>query len=264
MRNYSEKSYKFVSLPRARKLALLSNIRDVQRLVLSYASNFNVFCAADVVIYFGLKNKYGDDANKRVHDAIKRLERRGVVERVSWGLYRLKVGLSVEDLSSRTRKLYGGVGFGFGGGGCGGVFRVHVRPCWGGLGGFFVRLLVAGVFVGWALRFVEGELVRVYGRRFVRRLRRFVRRNVVVRGGVLGCHGRYGRRGECLLPVGYLDSGYVSEVGVDLLAGLPRELEKMFVKMYFRRVGVDKSLDEYIGTVEECLGIGAKNKPKNK
>ncbi|GEM_PF-6670074 len=76
----------------------------LQRLVLLYASKCKRFTASDVVTAYSLKLRCAH-ANKRVHDAIQKLVKRGFLRKVDRGVYELVVDVSpdmlkVEDVES--------------------------------------------------------------------------------------------------------------------------------------------------------------------
>lgn len=246
---------------------VLSNIGDLQTLVLTYASQYPTFSASDVVIAFNLKLRYGANANKRVHDAITRLVRRGLLDRVAWGLYRLKVELPLVPARKSWVPVGGSgfSGFGFGGGVCSGVLRVHVRGS--DFPTVFGRALLASLACAGFVRVLEWVGCGVYGRGFVRRLRRWFLRRFSVWGVVAGCHGRFGERGfEGLRPLRYLGWRYFNEVGVDFFGDFPAK--GMYVKIYFKELGASRRIDEYFNEVRDAAlrppsrGAGASRAPE--
>ena len=236
----------------------------LEQLVLSYAVTVSeVFSPSDIVVYYNLKDTYGDDARKRVHDAVTRLVKRGYLTKEARGLYRLAVDLApktIAKLKQKTREpntgedkdiLSGAPAFRSS---RSGVFllRFHVRPGDDGLEAFYARLLVVRFVVDYSVRVVEGYLSRVFSRSWVRGVRSRVLRSVRVFGSVVGCHGRYGRRSAGLLPLHYgfkgLDmrqSAFVYELGLDLVAEVP--VDRLFAKVYARRL--EGSLLEYASRV---------------
>ncbi|MEM1913505.1 MAG: hypothetical protein QW067_10230 [Thermofilaceae archaeon] len=243
----------------------------LEQLVLSYAVTVSeVFSPSDIVVYYNLKDIYGENARRRVHDAVSRLVKRGYLTKEARGLYRLAVDLApktVAKLKQKTREpntgedkdILSGVPVAVpvaGSSGGGGVFllRFHVRPGDDGLEAFYVRLLVVKFVVDYSVRVVEGYLSRVFSRSWVRGVRSRVSRSVRVFGSVVGCHGGYGRRSAGLLPLHYGFKGldlrqkaFVYELGLDLVAEVPVPADRLFAKVYSRRL--EGSLLEYASRV---------------
>jgi len=193
-----------------------------ERLTLSCIQERKVeyqFRIADVVKCIeerGLPNP-GNYLNKRIHDAVRRLRRRGIVVKKGRGVYKLRddlarlstlgfplvkdvgifantnvgkhvgnsvgevVGNSVFSPSEGTENLGGGAGvFGAGLGSVRGwgVVRVHgVSPPGGFVGFYIVVSLLYRGFLSFVYNYVRGFLVSLYGVSYVRELDSFV--NVV-------------------------------------------------------------------------------------
>ncbi|MEM1868355.1 MAG: type IV toxin-antitoxin system AbiEi family antitoxin domain-containing protein [Thermosphaera sp.] len=259
----SVEPYKYVVHRNTRKAVYVAVRRSghLENLVLAYASTVSrLFSPSDVVVYFGLKGVYGANANKRVHDAVSRLVRRGYVERIRRGIYRLAVDvppIAVADAAADGKESLlrvAAVAAASGGGGrvaaSGGGFlvRLHVRPGDDGVLPLYRRLLFAGFVVKVCTRFLESLLVSRFGRCFVRRVRRSVLGGVGVASVSVGCHGRYGAGGGGLLPLWAAFDGldlrqrvFAYELGFDVVVSLPSDvaadISRMFAKVYLRRLG---------------------------
>jgi hypothetical protein len=222
----------------------LSKLGDLQRTVLLVVRrrfSSRTFTISDVRVT--LREEFSIDVDRRrLWDVFQRLVRRGIIERVGRGLYRLVKDLdeSLLKLTELKDSLYwgvgGGVGCGVGGGvgvGGGGVVRVH--GCCGDVFVLVRRLVFWCYYLGFRVREVVGFLRRYYGvsKYLVRRLVRVARELARVVAGfdvVVGGHGFYGRRYRgfkkfsSLVPLAYLDGGHVYELGFD--AEVPEELTK--------------------------------------
>lgn len=62
------------------------------------------FTASDVVVYYHLKQCNGN-ANKRVHDAIQRLVKRGFLKKIDRGVYELAVDISPDLLKCEENSM---------------------------------------------------------------------------------------------------------------------------------------------------------------
>jgi len=227
---------------------LVGRLGELERKVLCYASTRAwSFTASNVVEYWGLKLYYNgkSTANKRVHDAIQRLVKRGLLRKIDRGWYELAVdispdllmckeGSSVEDSVEESKENLGVpalfMGLSRSGRVGGRVVRFHVRGV-GGYLGLYEWVLFTWFSLGVVVGGLEGVLVRELGasKYLVRSVRRRVRRLVVssVRKVIAGGHGMYARRYEPLIPV---RGGYVYEYGVDLVTDI--ELPRVFIKIY--------------------------------
>jgi hypothetical protein len=226
-----------VSAYRRNPRKLLARLGYLERLILIYSSKHSrTFMASDIVVMYGLKNLNGN-ANKRVHDAIKRLLRRGFIKKVDRGTYQLILDITPDLLgehkenlcSHRPLPVDGSVG------NCVGkhcfmdglnTVRIHVV----GVGGYldlYYELLIINHFSRIAVREVESYLVRLgVSRKAIREFRKNVFCYVPSRV-VVGGHGRYKCRGKHLMP---FFMGFLYEYGVDIVANMP--LPKMFIKVY--------------------------------
>jgi|MonGeyMetagenome_1017769.scaffolds.fasta_scaffold803537_1 hypothetical protein len=54
-------------------------------ILLYAATQARRFTVSDVVVYYGLKQRYGGDASNRVFDAVQRLVRRGYLRKADRG-----------------------------------------------------------------------------------------------------------------------------------------------------------------------------------
>jgi hypothetical protein len=235
----SYRSFKAYALPGARKRAtsVTANIRYLQRLVLEFASKHLFVTAAGVREY--AKSTYGLELSpRRVHDSIVRLVKRGLLEKVAYGIYRLtqagKNALAALFNSSnkKTSKEVGSMAGAPIGVGCVfGRYRLHVRGA-RSLEDLARQLYALYKVVGCALYGVRQLLSR-------RRFRRVV-------GGVsvscvefrVGGHGcsLVGRGRSLKRPLIDLDYFYSlgippKEIGVDVLAAVRGV--KPSVKVYF-------------------------------
>ena len=171
-------------------------------------------------------------ANRRVHDALRRLERDGVVRRVGHGLYVVEPRWLpfVASLPHTLPHSPGHARQGNAGGrGVGDVdrrkiLRFHVRGCGDVVGCHKVLVELVKEVGPCVLRAFEEGMVRLgYSRRFIRKNRGEVRG--LKRGcgpGVffIGAHGRPGSGGREFSPlvnIRKLDGLYFNEVGVDAL-----------------------------------------------
>jgi hypothetical protein len=188
---------------------------------------------------------------RRVHDAIQRLVKRGVLVKESRGWYSLSKSfdLTASDIKlKRVReraieasqrkskdsqwapivaKLIG-VGVVEAG-----VVRVH-SPCAGDLVQLFFQIAYSYYVLGVVLRGLEGHMrVMGYSRRFVAGVKAVARRmamSVVGCEAVVGAHGRIKGRSRPLLPLSYAEVVRLRELGVDLL--VHGDLPKIHVKVY--------------------------------
>ena len=242
----------------------LSKLGDLQRsvlLVVKRRFSSRIFTISDVRVT--LKEEYGLDVDRRnLWHVFQRLVRRGIIERVRRGLYRLVKDIDESVLKFRElndnlyrRRWFVGGFVGGCGGGCGGVGVVRVHGVGGGLLVFVRRVLFWYFYLGFRVRDVVAFLRSYFGvpKYFLRGLVRSARglaRRVAEYDVVVGGHGFYGRgcrgfRGfSQLVPLTYLDGGYVYELGFD--SEVPEELTEEllnflggsgFMKLYVRAVG---------------------------
>ena len=175
-------------------------------------------------------------ANRRVHDALRRLEGRGVVRRVGHGQYAVEprwlpfvASLPHTLPHAKGRARQGNAG-GRGVGDVGVVdvdrrkiLRFHVRGCGDVVGCHRVLVELVKEVGPCVLRAFEEGMVRLgYSRRFIRKNRGEVLKRGC-RPGVyfIGAHGRPGSGGgrefSPLVNIRKLDGLYFNEVGVDIL-----------------------------------------------
>jgi hypothetical protein len=216
----------------------LVRIGYLERLVLIYSSKHSrTFMASDIVVMYGLKNLNGN-ANRRVHDAIKRLLRRGLLKKVDRGIYQLILDITPDLLGEPKENLPP----------CRSppanslnTVRLHAL----GVGGYwdlYYDLLIVYHFSWMAIKGVELHLRRLgVSEKAIREFGRSVFSYVPCRI-VVGGHGRYKCRSRHLLP---FFMGFSYEHGVDIVVDTP--LPKMFVKIY------TDSLDY---PVHACLFVG--------
>ncbi|MEM4976742.1 MAG: hypothetical protein QXT64_05410 [Desulfurococcaceae archaeon] len=249
----------YKSHPHEKARKPLSKLGPLEKLVLEYATSVaETFTASDVVVYYRLKEVYGENANKRVHDALQRLMRKGVVSRVKHGVYRLAVDVpTVSQAVDRKEILvgcsrlvvssvFGGVGFGLG--------RVHVRGC-SSFFEFLVRLRFVKFLVDCAWSVAVWYGAGLFGRGFVRRAVRVALGGARVLGAVVGVHGWRGDRDRSLLPLSYSSVMYFDEHGVDLLVE-KRGSVRVSAKVYY--VPVEQLPQELCEYCESLLGSPVK------
>lgn len=232
----------------------------LERIILSYIVTRKTwtFSISDISVHL---RRIGQPIDRRrLWDAVQRLSRRGFIEKVKRGIYKLvkDIDLSLiknkghgekeerENKDNLCRFVSGGcVGGGGSGGGGRRLVRVHAVVGGGGFVDLLLRVELAYRFLVVVRRVLIGYGVGVLGlsRSGVRRLLRGVGRAVdgalVGAEGVVGCHGRYGRRFyglSSLVPLRECDDGHYYECGVDVLLGnvdeLVSSIPKFFVKIY--------------------------------
>ena len=213
-------------------------------------------------------------ANRRVHDALKRLERDGVVRRVGHGLYAIEprwlpfVASLPHTLPHAKGRVRQGNAGGRGVGDVGVVdvdrrkiLRGHVRGCGDVVSCHRVLVELVKEVGPCVLRAFEEGMVRLgYSRRFIRKNRGEVLKRGC-RPGVffIGAHGRPGSGGREFSPlvnIRKLDGLYFNEVGVDALIppGFQEEMlsilgtDHVELKLY---VNDNYGVEEYIKQVLE-------------
>jgi hypothetical protein len=229
----------------------LSRLGPVESLVLEYALRVaEAFTPSDVAVYAAGKYSVRLD-RRRVHDAVQRLVKRGVLVRAKRGWYRLSESVDMppgELEAKRSREVvveysrsdrkdgeWGPMGFvrvlGVGVVGCG-VVRVHGFAC--DLVSLCFQVAYSYYVLGLVLRGLESRLRGLgYSGCFVKRVRGVARRLALSVAGceaVVGGHGRYGCESRQLVPLSYSEQVKMREIGVDILAH--RELPKIHVKIY--------------------------------
>ena len=215
------------------------NFGTLQKLILYYSiSVAETFTPGDIVAYYNLSKNY----HRRVHDAIQRLVRRGILRKIRRGWYQLdpEIEISTKDLEKLTdhkENKFRGSSL------CGkgflsrGVVRVHSVGASGVADVFFQVVFVRGV-LGGVEEFLRRRLRSAgFSRRLLSRVEADARRLAVdvIRKGVfiLGAHGKYGGgRQKALLPIPIAERVGMREVGVDI--DLPEDvrLPKMHLKYY--------------------------------
>jgi len=243
------------SHPHQNPRTLLAKLGPLEKLVLTYATRVaETFTASDVVVYFSLKETMGDNARRRVHDAISRLVRRGVLVKVKHGVYRLAVDASPGDYGDASRSDRKDILVSGGGVGCGdlvfGLGRVHVRGC-SNYFEFLVRLRFVKFLVDGAWSVACWYATSLFGRGFVRRAVRVALGGAGVLGAVVGVHGWRGDRDRALLPLSYSSIMYFDEHGVDLLVER-RGSVRVSAKVYY--VPVEQLPQELCEYCESLLG----------
>jgi DNA-binding PadR family transcriptional regulator len=247
---YSYRSLKAVALRGARKQGtpVAGNIRYLQRLVLEFASRHVFVTAAGVREY--AKQRYGIEIDlRRIHDAIVRLVKRGLLEKVAYGVYRLtqqgKNALAVLfNSSSKQRskelefKVGGMVGNGVGGSVSGSAEHVFARSRLHVRGAVSLEDLARQLYalyrvVGCALSYLRLLLGENRFRRAVRDV------GVACADHFIGGHGTsvLGRSRSLRRPL--IDLSYFislglapKEIGIDVLAAVTG-LSRLSVKAYF-------------------------------
>jgi len=217
----------------------LARLGDLQKLILEFSRQHILIEAAQVRAW--ARERYGTELNlKRIHDALQRLLKRGVVEKVSRGVYKLtKLGKKLASIASlqkldkesefKARCCCGGCGCC----GCGvgfGRFRVHVVGVSSLVGVVRCVYVLYRVF-GFCVRHFMGLLGRSRFRRVVGGVV-FVPVDVFVGGhGVSGFRGRFA--GRPLVSLEFFEGLGLRprEVGVDVF-GVVGGVDKVFVKVY--------------------------------
>ena len=245
----------------------------LQRLVLLYASKCQKFTASDIVVAYSLKLRYAH-ANKRVHDAIQKLVKRGFLRKIDRGIYERVVDVSpdvlrVDEIESSMGGVMGGVKENLSpralvakpalftrstlfarstliarsergerrGGRPRRTLRIHVMGVEGYLE-LYEGLLLVKPFVELALRSLERYLIGLgVPKHFIKKLKRGCRRLYDPIRVVVGGHGKYSCKSEPLIDV---CGGFVYEVGVDVVNGL--ELPQLFMKVYRDAIAYDAPL----------------------
>lgn len=249
----------------------LSKLGYLEKLILEFATQHSYINGGEVRAY--IKSKYQVEIDRRrIHDALKRLENRGVIRKKTRGIYVLtdqyisSVHIKLASIMSETENMNNmkkliskqridieeenkDIEVIVGGGG-GGVVRFHVvGGGWGGVGGvegFLGCVLFVYRLCGFVLRFFGGVDAGL-----VRRVRRLLR-GVRFGGVVFGVHGfdGFGRcRGVGLVPFGFA-SGLglrYREVGVDVEV---EGVDRFFCKVYSTGVRRVRSR----GLYEFCSG----------
>jgi hypothetical protein len=210
----------------------------LQEKILTYAlSVAETFTPSDIVVYYKLDRRY----HRRIHDAIKRLEKRRILVKIDRGIYRLNqhIDLSVEDLralKNEVRKETEPLNLNFID--CG-VVRIHVIGMRGLLDFLFCISFLARVSGG-VLRALREYMRQLFPVRVLRGVESQARRlaGLVVSSGsmILGAHGRYGAgcRQE-LFPIALIDQFSFREIGVDLVVPRGLKVPKLHAKFYTNR-----------------------------
>ena len=211
----------------------IARFGEVQRIVLEFAKRHMLIEAAQIRVW--AKEELDKDISlKRIHDAITRLVARGIIEKVSRGVYRLthlgKKLLSMLTVLRGKETVGGGVSCGYGYGG-GGFARFRVHSVGGGSFEDFVRrLYVVKRVVDCALAYVRSFLGKS---RFYRIVRGVDVRCVDFFVGAHGFGSLSGGSGRPLVSLGVFESVGLKprEFGVDVF-GVFGGVDKLFVKVY--------------------------------
>jgi GTP1/Obg family GTP-binding protein len=205
------------------------------------------FTPSDVVVY--ARKEYGlESDNRRVHDALQRLLKRGpLIKKIDPGWYELvNRNLTLKDLETvcsrakqrllarakqaegkedvwkpRKRVIDPVVRFHFSSGSAGSVVDLHSK------------LAFIHAASGEALKCVERKYRGVLSAYLIRKNRRVARELAGrVVDCVVGAHSRYGGgRGKELKPLIVLEGRRFREIGVDLVLGVT-EAPKLYAKIY--------------------------------
>jgi len=240
---YEKAPYKCNSQQQERKYVVIDGKRFgyLEYLVLEFSSKHHLIQAAQVREY--LKNEHGIHADlRRIHDSLQRLVRKGIVEKIGRGVYRLTdYGRKLLNslLAKKTHKetefkaagsdgnMYangGGVGFG--------RYRFHA------VGAKSLEDLVRQLYALYrAIGCALDHLKRVLGRNRFYRIVRGVRVECVdffVGGHGVGVIGRSRSLKRPLIDLSYFESLGLRprEIGVDVLAAVAGA-GKLSVKAYF-------------------------------
>jgi hypothetical protein len=215
----------------------LGRLGYLQRKILVYALLVSDrFTPSDILTYYKMKTQ---KMQRRVYDAIKRLERRGVLEKIARGLYRLNshVDLSMSDLQILRRNDHKENDFNFGKliGDCG-VVRIHAIGAEGLLHFLFylsfLRYVSAGV-LRHLQQYMESRFSRGVVRSIVRRAYRLAGSVAGLGDFIVGAHGLYGVgcRRE-LFPIEWIDQFAFREVGIDIKLPCGLKIPRLHVKFY--------------------------------
>lgn len=234
------------------------NFGTLQKLILYYSlSVAETFTPSDIVAYYNLSKKY----HRRVHDAIQRLVRRGILRKIRRGWYQLdpKIEISTKDLKKLTdpkeNKFEGSSLYGKGFLSRG-VVRVHGVGASGVVDLFFQVVFVRGV-LGGVEEFLQRRLRSAgFSKRFLSRVEADARRlavDVMKRGMfILGAHGKYGGgRQKALLPISIAERVGMREVGVDIALPEDVRLPKMHLKYYTDHSPYEESWETFQDVVSE-------------
>jgi len=243
------------------KETAVSGFGHWQRIILEYAAMVSKpFTAAEVLAYWlekqgvhSIDRESRHRLLRRIHDALQRLVKRGILVKVKRGLYAVLKQVPIVSTSRKVETSRKRCGRGCGGG-CGVVFRWHVRVGVGGVGGVVSVLFVRAYFMLLWFRWVVGVLGRLlrrlgFGRCRLARLRGVARRlfGVVVRGRVrVGVHGWY-PPGSSNRPI---EEFVPLERLVEKLGGLPVRAVEAGVDVYSSVSDGEREL------LEEWLGFG--------
>jgi len=215
-----------------------------EALILYFALMHTFVTAASVKAFY---SEYGVELDlRRLHDSLKRLVMKGVLEKVSHGVYKLTgFGkafafaniLKIRSIASSVlirKEVECSMGFGVFANGGGFVFRrvrIHFNACGVDLETVVRKLVFVRKVVDYALSCLRGLL----GVSRYRRIARSVR--VVCVDCFVGGHGIAGLRTRCvnrsLISFDYFESLGVKpkEIGVDVYVAT-NVLDKLFAKIY--------------------------------
>jgi len=246
------KDNKHVSYQEARKLV----VGELERNIIEYAvTQGRRFSAALVVTYYhkSAEGKERIRLLKRYHDAIKRLERRGLVKKIGRGIYELAKDLGLSDIAEPKERV--------------GtpaaqrsprrgerrtLVRIHIAAKSGdGYIDMYYKLAILHYVSGCLLAALEEYLLRIgVSKSRLRRVKqraRAVAAEVCRAPKVAGVHGAWGRALEGVAPIEAISKLRVhySEIGFDVL--VPAELPKIFVKFYTKPLGKNSSLEKWFG-----------------
>lgn len=204
-------------------------IGENEALILEFSKYHYLIQAAQVRVW--AKENYGIELNlKRIHDSLQRLVRKGIVEKISRGVYRLtEFGKQILFLvDSKTRKetesrVSNNVENGDGNV-VKRVVRVHVYS--NSFEDFVRKLVYVKKIVDCALRYV----ISVLGSSRFRRIARSV--SVSCTDFMIGAHGFYSLRHRPLVSLDRLSGLGLKpkEFGVDVFTNVV--VDKLFAKVY--------------------------------
>ena len=233
-------------------------VGELERNIIEYAvTQGRRFSAALVVTYYH-KSAEGKERLrllKRYHDAIKRLERRGLVKKVGRGIYELAKDLGLSDIAEpkervgtpaaqpRPTQRRGERRT---------LVRIHIAAKSGdGYIDMYYKLAILYYVSGCLLAALEEYLLRIgVSKSRLRRVKqraRAVAAEVCRSPKVAGVHGAWGKALETVAPIETISKLKVhySEIGFDVL--VPAELPKIFVKFYTKPLGKNSSLEKWFG-----------------
>ncbi|NAZ12713.1 MAG: hypothetical protein GU359_00990 [Desulfurococcales archaeon] len=221
------------------------NFGYLQLLILYYALHVaDKFTPGEIIPYFGLdKQRY----QRRIHDALTRLVKRGIVKKIKRGFYELNqhVDLSLKDLESliekvaekefkKGRKIFSNIVSRWI---YDGVMRIHSIGAESFLELFFQIALVKEI-LPLVVEGLRGHLRKAgFSKRFLSGIESTAKRLAVSMSKgdfIIGGHGLYGGGTQkALIPVSHVERMVsLREIGIDVIVPKGITLPKMHLKIY--------------------------------